>query len=172
MSNWKISVGSRSFDVSVEERGYGEYSVSLDGQSHAVRVDDADWGIDIQVPGGPTYSMPQVAVGRPSPAVRTGGRVAPDVKAKAPAPAAAPRPASRPVAPVITGNVIPSPMPGRVVKVQVEKGAQVKAGDPICVLESMKMENQVSAPKDGTIADVFVKVGDNPNTGMPIASYQ
>lgn len=171
MSNWKITIGSRSFDVSVEERGYGSYSVSLDGQSHDVRVKEADWGIDIQVPGGPTLSVPQ-SVGVPSPAVRTPERVAPDVKAKKPRPAAAPKPAARPAAPAITGNVIPAPMPGRVVSLQIEKGKDVKAGDPVCVLESMKMENQVNAPRDGKIADVFIKVGDNPNTGAPLASYE
>lgn len=170
MSNWKITVGSKSFDVDVEERGYGDYSVTLDGKSHDVRVDQADWGIDIQVPGGPTFSVP-ATVGRPAPAVRTPGRVAPDVKAVKPK--AAPRPATRPApVAVITGNVIPSPMPGRVLSVQAKPGQQIKAGDPVCVLESMKMENAVNAPKDGKIAEVFVKVGDNPNTGQPIASYE
>jgi len=169
MSSWKIKVGTRSFDVSVEEQGYGEYSVSVDGESHRVQVQEADWGIDIQVPGGSSFPV----VAKPAPVVRTPPleRVAPDVKAKVPAPAAPKAAPARPAPVVMTGNTIPSPMPGKVVKIHVEEGSEVKAGDPICVLESMKMENTVSAPRDGTIAKIHVKLGDAPNTGMPIADY-
>ena len=74
--------------------------------------------------------------------------------------------------PELVDGVLQTPMPGRVVSVTIEPGKEVKAGEPICVLESMKMENAVNAPKDGKIAEVFVSVGDNPNTGQPIASYE
>lgn len=168
MSSWKIKVGTKSFDIDVEEHGYGEYSVSVDGQSHQVSVQEADWGLSIQVPGGASFPV----LSKPSPVVRTPPleRVAPDVKSKPPPkPVAAP---ARPAPVVMTGNTIPSPMPGKVVKISVEEGAEVNAGDPICVLESMKMENTVSAPRDGKIAKIHVKLGDAPNTGMPIADYE
>jgi biotin carboxyl carrier protein len=171
MSNWKIRVGRRSFDIEVSERGYGEYSVSVDGESHSVSVQQADWGLSIQVPGGATYAMPGVS--RPSPVFRTPPlieRVAPDVQSKPPPKPSAPPP--RPAPAAMSGNAIPSPMPGKVIKVLVQPGAQVKAGDPVCVLESMKMENTVSAPRDGRLAKVHVKVGDTPNTGQPIAEYE
>ena len=169
MSSWRIKVGTRSFDIAVEEHGYGEYSVSVDGESHKVQVQEADWGIDIQVPGGSSFPV----VSKPAPVVRTPPleRVAPDVKAKAPKPAAVATAPKPPPAVVMTGNTIPSPMPGKVVKIHVEVGSEVKAGDPICVLESMKMENTVTAPRDGKIAAIHIKLGDAPNTGMPIADY-
>ena len=56
------------------------------------------------------------------------------------------------------GDVV-SPMPGKVVKVFVEKGQQVKAGDGVVVIEAMKMENEFKAPKDGFVKDVKVVLG-------------
>ncbi len=57
------------------------------------------------------------------------------------------------------GGVLKAPMPGLVVRVQVEPGQQVAAGDPLVVLEAMKMENQLRAPVAGTVADLQVAPG-------------
>ena len=54
-------------------------------------------------------------------------------------------------------------MPGRVIKLNVKEGSQVKAGDTILIVEAMKMENQVHTPIDGVIKKVYVKEGDNVN---------
>ncbi|MBM4125247.1 MAG: pyruvate carboxylase subunit B, partial [Nitrospira sp.] len=56
---------------------------------------------------------------------------------------------------------VASPMPGRVVKVLVAKGDAVKAGDPVLVIEAMKMESRVPAPITGTVSEVLVKEGDD-----------
>ncbi len=55
-------------------------------------------------------------------------------------------------------------MPGRVVKVLVAQGDAVKAGDPLLIIEAMKMESRVPAPVDGTVAAVYVTEGDNVKT--------
>ena len=60
------------------------------------------------------------------------------------------------------GDVV-TPMPGRVVKVLVAQGDTVKAGDPLLVVEAMKMENRVQAPIAGTVGAVYVKEGDEVN---------
>jgi pyruvate carboxylase subunit B len=73
-------------------------------------------------------------------------------------PAAAKRP--KPSKP---GDVV-SPMPGRVVTVLVSKGDAVKAGDPVLVIEAMKMESRVPAPIDGTVVELYVKAGDDIKT--------
>ena len=52
-------------------------------------------------------------------------------------------------------------MPGRVVKVLVAKDATVKSGDPLLIIEAMKMESQVPAPIDGTVTAVLVAEGEH-----------
>ena len=52
-------------------------------------------------------------------------------------------------------------MPGRVVKVLVTEGSQVKTGDPLLIIEAMKMESQVPAPMDGRVVAILVGEGEN-----------
>ena len=56
-------------------------------------------------------------------------------------------------------------MPGTILDVKVKAGDTVKAGDCVCVLEAMKMENEIPAPKDGTIAQVVAAKGSSVNAG-------
>jgi acetyl-CoA/propionyl-CoA carboxylase biotin carboxyl carrier protein len=57
------------------------------------------------------------------------------------------------------------PMQGTIVKVLVEVGEQIEAGQAVVVLEAMKMENQISAERDGTVAEVKVAAGDTVGGG-------
>ena len=86
----------------------------------------------------------------------------------APAPAAAPAAAPAPAAPKASGAQgavkVVAPMPGTIMKVNVTVGATVKKGDVLCVLEAMKMENDICAPQDGTVASVNVQKGASVNT--------
>ena len=59
-------------------------------------------------------------------------------------------------------------MPGNILKFEVAQGAAVKAGQLLVILEAMKMENEIVAPKDGTVAQVVVKVGDKVDTGAAL----
>ena len=86
--------------------------------------------------------------------------------AAAPAAAAAPAPVAAPVA--VAGEQIASPMPGTIVKMNVSAGQAVKSGDVLAVLEAMKMENEIMAPHDATVAQVLVKVGDKVDTGSAL----
>jgi len=62
-----------------------------------------------------------------------------------------------------------APMPGLVLRVLAEVGATVVAGQPLIVLEAMKMEQTVAAPADGTVAELHAKTGDQVSTGQVLA---
>jgi biotin carboxyl carrier protein len=66
---------------------------------------------------------------------------------------------------VAAEGAVTAPMTGRIVQVKVNKGDGVKAGQVLCVIEAMKMENEISAPKAGTIRMVNVAVGMPVNEG-------
>ena len=69
------------------------------------------------------------------------------------------------------GDVAP-PMPGRVVKILAAVGDQVKAGDPLLIIEAMKMESQVPAPIDGTVATILAGEGDNVKTDETVIQLE
>ena len=81
---------------------------------------------------------------------------APVVAAPVAAPKAAPAPAG--------GTPVKAPMPGNVLDIKVSNGQAVKKGDVLVILEAMKMENEISAPQDGTVTVVASK-GATVNTG-------
>ena len=93
----------------------------------------------------------------------------------APAPVAAPAaapvaaaPAAAPAAPAaaaVAGEAVTAPMPGNILKVNVTAGQAVKEGDLLLVLEAMKMENEIFAPCNGTVAQVLVSKGSTVDTG-------
>ena len=61
-------------------------------------------------------------------------------------------------------------MPGKILAVKASAGQAVKKGDVIMVLEAMKMENDIVAPQDGTIATINVSVGDSVEPGSALAT--
>ncbi len=65
-------------------------------------------------------------------------------------------------------RVVKAYMPGRVVEVRVEVGAQVEAGQPLVVLEAMKMQNEIQAERGGTVSRVFVAAGEAVEGGDPL----
>ena len=92
----------------------------------------------------------------------------------APAPAAAPSPAPSP-APAAksagAGSIkVASPMPGKILDVKANVGDAVKKGQVILILEAMKMENEVVAPEDGTVASIDVASGATVEAGDTLAT--
>jgi biotin carboxyl carrier protein len=63
-------------------------------------------------------------------------------------------------------------MPGRVIKISVAVGQQVRKGDEILVIEAMKMENQMRASKDGRVLRLSAQVGDMVNPGVVLAEIE
>ena len=126
-----------------------KYKITLNGRTYEVEVE-----------AGKAMLLDEYEAIAPAP-------VAAPAAAAVAAPAAAP---AAPAAPAVTGagEPITAPMPGTILKVNVSAGQKVSAGTVLCVLEAMKMENEILAPKDGTVTQVVVSKGSNVDTGAPL----
>ena len=124
-----------------------KYKVTLNGKTY-----------EIEVEAGKAMLLDEYEAIVPS----APAPVAAPVAAAPAAPAAAPAPAAVSVA---AGEPVTAPMPGAILKVNVQNGQAVKEGDVLVVLEAMKMENEIMAPKDGTVAQVVTSKGASVNTG-------
>ena len=123
-----------------------KYNITVNGTAYEVVVEEVS--ADGAVAAAPVYTAPAAPVAAAAP------KAAPTTS-KAPAPAGA------------QGSIqISAPMPGTVVKVNVTTGAAVKKGDTLCVLEAMKMENEIKAPENGTVASVNVQSGASVSSGQ------
>lgn len=115
---------------------------------------------------GKTYAVDVEEVG----GVQTSAPIAP-APAPAPAPAAAPAPKA---APAPSGSMgakkVTAPMPGTIMSVKVNVGDTVKADTLVAVLEAMKMENEIFAGVEGTVASVNASSGASVNSGDVIIS--
>lgn len=89
----------------------------------------------------------------------------------APAPKAAAPKAAAPAVSGTAGSVkVNAPMPGKILAVKANPGDKVTKGQVILVLEAMKMENDIVAPQDGTVASVNVAVGSSVESGETLAT--
>lgn len=130
-----------------------KYNITVNGTTYEVVVEEADG-----VVSAPVYSAPAVAP------------VAP-VAAPVAAPKAQPAAPKAPAASGSAGAVkVTAPMPGTILDVKVSVGQTVKKGDVICVLEAMKMENDIPAPQDGVVASVNIQKGASVNAGDVLAT--
>ena len=140
-----------------------KYQVKVDGKVFEVEVEKVGGGYQSLTPASltaaPAAPAPQAAAPAPAPAAPA----APTAPAPAPAaPAAAPAGGA--------GDVV-APMPGTVLKVNVNNGDTVASGDVILILEAMKMENEIVAPCAGTVT-LNVKAGETVDTDAVLASVQ
>jgi len=118
------------------------YTITVNGTAYDVTVDEANGAVPAPAP-------------------------APAAAPAAPAPALAPKAAPAPTA--AQGAIkVEAPMPGTILDVKTSNGASVNAGDVLCVLEAMKMENEIVAPQAGTVASVSVAKGDSVEAGQVI----
>ncbi|MCL2496533.1 MAG: biotin/lipoyl-binding protein [Clostridiales bacterium] len=150
-----------------------KYNVTVNGETFAVEVEEIDATNTSQVvpviqaaPAPvPTPVIQEASV--PAPAPVSDPDPAPIVQA---APTIAPEPpAPQPVA-AASGNVVASPLPGTVLRVNVTVGQAVKPGEVLLVLEAMKMENDITAPSDGIVSAIHVAGGSIVQTGDALIS--
>lgn len=128
------------------------FKVTVNGKQYDVQVEEVGAVSPVSAPA--PIEIKPVVQAAPAPAVKA-----------APAPVTAPAPK-----PVVTagGSSLTAPMPGMVMSFKVAEGTAVKKGQPVLVLEAMKMENDIAANADGIISFVATK-GSNVNSGDVLA---
>ena len=143
MAQYKFKINGGEYDVTINGIENNIADVQVNGTQYKVEIENA--------PKGAVAAAPAVA------------------PAAAQAPAAAAAPAAAPQASG-EGEVVTSPLPGVIIEVSAAVGQTVKAGQKVAVLEAMKMENEIQAPKDGKITAVHVSKGDSILEGANIVT--
>ena len=144
--NYKITIAGRTYDVQVGDLSSSPVEITVDGTAYQVEFPEP----------GPTAATP------------TSTRAAAPISQPA-----APRPVARPSIPTAGGDgVVRSPMPGRIISVSVSVEDAVTKGQPVVVLESMKMENTITSPVDGTVSAVHVAAGDSVQHGQTLVEIE
>lgn len=130
------------------------YTITVNGNVYEVTVEEGFTG---------AASTPKAAAPAPKAAA---------APAAAPKAAPAPAPAAAPAAPAGAAGAVAvtAPMPGKILGVKASAGQAVKRGQVLLILEAMKMENEIVAPQDGTVATINVAVGDSVEPGATLAT--
>jgi biotin carboxyl carrier protein len=165
MRRYTVAIDDRAFTIDVQETSSDTFEVTVDGLTFeaTLRGDHDLPGSDISPeipmietarPKGPPEKLPEAAREARPAAPRT------TAAGGAPPPAGA---AGRERIDVMT-----APMPGVVLEVHVAAGAALKRGDPVLVLEAMKMRNTIRSPRDAVVVEIAVEAGQPVASGEPL----
>jgi biotin carboxyl carrier protein len=129
------------------------YRVTVDGRTFDVEVEEV--GADTRPPTPPAVPEQREESRQPAPP---------------PAPAAPAAPAASTPPPPARGgqDIVKAPLPGLVSTLRVTAGQRVEAGQVLCILEAMKMENEITAPRAGVVEALHVTAGTTVSAGDPI----
>ena len=157
----RVKLDDRWYTVEVGDLTERPVRAVVDGHEALVEVSDP-------VEAAPSPSVPARRPERPRPAA---------TPARPPAPRPAVSSGGRPAGAVVSeppnpNKVFSAPMPGVILSVAVEPGDQVVTGDVICVLEAMKMQQNLRAEWSGVIKSVLVAVGEQVMEGAPIVELE
>jgi biotin carboxyl carrier protein len=161
MRRYTVAIDDRAFTIDVRETAADRFEVSVDGLTF-----EATLRGDHDLPG--SVISPEI------PAIET-RQPAPRETVPESAPAGHPvRPSPRPASPVAPAaasgagariDVMTAPMPGVVLEVHVAPGTTLRRGDPVLVLEAMKMRNTIRSPRDAVVVEVAVEAGQPVGSG-------
>ncbi len=153
MSTYKLNISGNSYDVKILSIKNNQAEVDVNGMTYSVDV--AGMSVSQSAPA------PQAAAPQAAPQA---------VPASTPAPAAASPKAAAPKPAAAGANDVTAPMPGSIINILVSEGDSVNAGDPVLIMEAMKMENEVSAAASGTVTAIHVNKGETVEQGAPLMS--
>jgi len=130
------------------------FRVTIEGESYEVEVED----IAEARPGASAFSTKVSPVAREATPVPAKTTLAPVAKP--------------PPAKVAGEEVVSAPMPGTIVSIRIKSGDVVKAGDVLLILDSMKIQNEIRAPREGKIREVFVSEGKYVRRREPLIAIE
>ncbi len=140
-----------------------EYKYIINGKEYAVNIENLQGNQASVTVNGKAYDVEIVG--------QAPKKITPVAKPAAPAPAPAAKPAAAPAAATATpaapaaapgeGTPFKAPLPGTINDIKVAVGQTVNVGDVVLILEAMKMENEITAEKAGTITSITVNKGDS-----------
>ncbi|HEY4817956.1 MAG TPA: biotin/lipoyl-containing protein [Candidatus Acidoferrum sp.] len=143
-NHWRISLDGDRVDADAIEIAPNIFSVLLKGKSHEIRVTPTPTGALTLQTGRQEFTAeiidPRAWRGRHHGTLEAEGR-----------------------------QQILAPMPGKIVRVLVQAGEKVQAGQGLLVVEAMKMQNEIRSPKSGTVERLLVKEGQPVNAGEVLA---
>ena len=144
---YDVTIGEHTVRVDVAKSGPTIYSIIEDGQQFEAMVDERDGSrFDVLVRG---HLFHLEAVDERS------------------------RMLAQSAAAVATGpETITADMPGKIVKIEVAVGDAVAAGQPVVIVEAMKMENPIASPVDGVVTEIAVREGDTVDAGAPLFTVE
>ncbi len=140
----RVKVGRRWYTVQVDDLGGSTVTATVDGQTFQVEIEQPSLA-----------SSPALHVSAP-PAGR----------------AIQPPPWNRPGGPGQRDNVLRAPMPGRIMAIRVRPGDRVAAGQEVCVVEAMKMEQSIRAHRDGVVKAIHVQPLDLVPARAPLVELE
>lgn len=148
MKEYKYIINGNEYSVNIENLQGNQANVTVNGKPYNVEI------VDNEVKKV-TPIKPAVTPAAPAPAAK---------------PAATATPAAKPAAPAAAGEGAPfkAPLPGTIVDIKAAVGQQVAIGDVVLILEAMKMENEITAEKAGTISAISVNKGDTVMEGTTL----
>ena len=157
-----------SQDSDAGPRGRRSYTVWVDEEQFSVVIEPSSGGASIAsaMPSAPNRLRPQAPPPPPMPA-RAASPSRPPVAAAPP-----PRPTPAATAVVGGGGTIVSPMPGTVIRYLVEEGQEVKAGEAVVLIETMKMENSLPSPVDGKVVSLPCQPGQAVGKGEVLVEIE
>jgi biotin carboxyl carrier protein len=168
---WVAGVGGTEFMVETSHRGSGRCAVRLDGRGLPIETRTVGASILFVLEGrtveAAVFREATPGGGGERYAVTIGGRIVPVVLSDPR------RGAATQAVPGGEGPIeVRSIMPGRVAALLARQGDRVKAGQGVVVVEAMKMENEMQAPKEGRVTAIRVRAGDTVEAGAPLFTVE
>ncbi|MEM3616842.1 MAG: biotin/lipoyl-containing protein [Candidatus Bathyarchaeia archaeon] len=182
MPTYEIFINGKPWRIEVSKTGEKTFTVELEGKTFNVEVPEdklqPEKQLQIKI-GDKVYRVALQEISKTKPFTVKVEEASFKAELKTPASAqllvppiiepTPPAPTLKAAKPkqVVSGTVT-APMTGKIISIKVGKGEQVKAGQVLCILEAMKMENEITAPVAGTVREILVSEGVSVSEGDPL----